>query len=94
MLRRKEIISKRIKDIFDYFRTLFDRHQFDYDAYAREPQQAARGFGNYLKSMRGFYQENAAEIDTAIADYIAGMTDSFALDVMKEVILPSSVSFI
>ena len=93
MLRRKEIISKCISDVFDYFRTLFARHQFDYESYTHEPQQAARGFGNYLKSMRVFYKENSAEIDTAIADYIAGMTDSFALAVMQEVLLPSAVRF-
>ena len=94
MLRRKEIISKCVKDIFDYFRTLFAHNGFDYNAYASDPQQTARGFGNYLKSMRGFYKENPAEIDTVIADYIAGMTDSFALSVMQEVLLPSAVRFI
>ncbi len=93
MLRRKEIVSKCLRDVFDYFRALFKQHGFDYEAYAREPHQAARGFGNYLKSMRGFYKENAAEIDSAIADYIAGMTDSFALGVMEEVLLPTAVNF-
>ena len=81
MLCRKELVTKCLRDVFDY------------EAYAREPQQAARGFGNYLKSMKGFYKENPAEIDTVIADYIAGMTDSFALSVMQEVLLPTAVDF-
>ena len=93
MLRRKEIISKCLRDVFDYFRHLFARNGFNYAAYAQEGQLAARGFGNYMKSMRNFYQENPAEIDTVIADYIAGMTDSFALSVMQEVLLPSTVNF-
>ena len=69
-------------------------HGFDYEAYAQELTQAARGFGNYMKSMRNFYPEDPAEIDTIIADYISGMTDSFALDIMQEVLLPSTVRFV
>ncbi len=93
MLRRKEIVAKAIRDLFDFFQNQFVRHGFNYDAYACEAQQAARGFGNYLKSMKNFYQENAQEIDTAIADYIAGMTDSFALSTMQEVLLPTALDF-
>ena len=43
--------------------------------------------------MRNFYQENPSEIDVAIADYLAGMTDSFALSVMQEVLFPTAVDF-
>ena len=93
MLRRKEIVAKSLRDLFDFFQNQFARHGFDYAAYLCEPQQAARGFGNYLKSMKNFYQENAQEIDTAIADYIAGMTDSFALSTMQEVLLPTALDF-
>ena len=94
MLKRKEMISKCIRDVFDYFRNLFAHHAFDYVAYQQELTQAARGFGNYMKSMRSFYKENPADIDTIIADYISGMTDSFALDIMQEVLLPSTVRFV
>ena len=92
-LASPKIVSKCLQDVFEYFRTLFKRHKFDYEAYTHEPQQAARGFGNYLKSMRNFYQENPDEIDIAIADYLAGMTDSFALTIMQEVLLPTAVDF-
>ncbi len=94
MLKRKEMIAKCVRDVFDYFRTLFAQHAFDYEAYAQELTQAARGFGNYMKSMRNFYPEDPAKIDTIIADYISGMTDSFALDIMQEVLLPSTVRFV
>ncbi len=93
MLRRKEVVTKCLCDLFDYFRELVKNHGFDYEAYAREDKQAARGFGNYIKSMRKFYQEDPSQTDTAIADYLAGMTDSFALSVMQEVLLPTAVDF-
>ena len=93
MLRRKEIVSKCLRDLFEYFKQLFKRYGFDYGAYERESQQAARGFGNYMKSMRNFYKEDPAQTDLAIADYLAGMTDGFALSVMEEVLLPTAVDF-
>ncbi len=93
MRQRKETIDKCIRDLFDYFRAIFKRYGFDYDAYAKEGKQTAVGFGKYLRSMKRVYQEAPAQIDTAIADYIAGMTDSFALDVMEDVILPNSIKF-
>lgn len=93
MLRRKEIVAKCLKDLFDYFLQLFNKYGYDYAAYEKEPQQAARGFGNYLRSMRNFYKEDMTQADMAIADYLAGMTDGFALSVMQEVLLPTAVDF-
>ncbi len=93
MRQRKETIDKCIRDLFDYFRQLFKRYNFDYEAYGREGKQTARSFANYMKSMQRVYHQDETLIDTIIADYIAGMTDSFALDVMEDVILPNSIKF-
>ncbi len=93
MRQRKETIDKCIRDLFDYFRNIFRRYGFDYASYDKEGKQTARNFANYVKSMKKVYREDPAQIDTAIADYIAGMTDSFALDVMEDVILPNSIKF-
>ena len=46
-----------------------------------------------MRSMKKVYREDPALIEDVIADYIAGMTDSFALDVMEDVILPNSIKF-
>lgn len=93
MRQRKETIDKCIRDLFDYFRTLFVRYGFDYDAYTKEGKQTAFNFAKYMRSMKKVYKEDPAQIDDIIADYIAGMTDSFALDVMEDVILPNSIKF-
>ena len=93
MRQRKETIDKCIRDLFDYFRTIFNRYGFDYEAYAKEGKNTAKSFANYMKSMTKVYHQDPAQIDTTIADYIAGMTDSFALSVMEDVILPNSIKF-
>lgn len=93
MRQRKENIDKCIRDLFDYFRCLFERYRFDYPAYGREGKQTAYSFANYMRSMKEVYREDPALIEDVIADYIAGMTDSFALNVMEDVILPNSIKF-
>lgn len=94
MRQRKETIDKRIADLFDYFRTLFKRYGFDYAGYQKEGKQTACAFANYIKSMEKVYQNNPAQQDVVITDYIAGMTDSFAMSVMEDVILPNSIKFL
>ena len=94
MRQRKETITKCIHDLFDYFRCLFKRYGFDYAAYDKEGKQTARNFANYIKSMQKVYRQDETLLNDMIADYIAGMTDSYALDVMEDVILPSSIKFL
>ena len=93
MRQRKETIDKCIADLFDYFRTIFDKYGFDYAAYNREGKQTAISFANYMQSMQKAYGQDASLRDTIITDYIAGMTDSYALNVMEDVILPNSIKF-
>lgn len=94
MRQRKQTICKCIADLFEYFRRIFGQYKFDYETYEREGKQTARNFANYMKSMQKVYRQDETQLDDIIADYIAGMTDSYALDVMEDVILPNSIKFL
>ena len=94
MRQRKQTICKCIADLFDYFHHIFGQYKFDYDAYEREGKQTAHNFANYMKSMQKVYRQDETLLDDIIADYISGMTDSYALDVMEDVILPNSIKFL
>ena len=93
MRQRKLTIDKCIADLFEYFRTIFNRYQFDAGAYEKEGKQTATNFANYMVSMTKAYHNNPALRDQIITDYIAGMTDSYALSAMEDVILPNSIKF-
>ena len=93
MRQRKETIDKRIADLFNYFRLIFDKYGFDYPAYEKEGKQTASSFAKYMVSMEKVYQKDPLQKDQIITDYIAGMTDSYALSVMEDVILPNSIKF-
>lgn len=93
MRQRKETIDKRIADLFDYFRCIFDKYGFDYPVYAREGKHTAINFAKYMQSMTKVYHQDPTQRDYIITDYIAGMTDSYALSAMEDVILPNSIKF-
>jgi len=93
MRQRKETIDRCIENLFAYFRTIFEKYYFDYPAYTKEGKQTASSFAKYMESMEKTYQRNPALKDQIITDYIAGMTDSYALSVMEDVILPNSIKF-
>ena len=93
MRKRQAAINNCIAALFEYFGNLFDQYGFDYNGYQAESLQAARGFGNYLKSMEKIYKTESFPKAMAIADYISGMTDSFAMSTMEEVILPTTIDF-
>ncbi|MBR3899890.1 MAG: HD domain-containing protein [Elusimicrobiaceae bacterium] len=93
MRQRKATIDKCIENLFDYFRTIFEKYGFDYGAYEQEGKQTATSFANYMVSMEKVYHQDPAQRDSIITDYIAGMTDSYALSVMEDVILPNSIKF-
>ena len=94
MRQRKETICKCIENLFEYFHRIFGQYRFDYDAYEKEGKQTAHNFANYMKSMQKVYGQDETKLDEIIADFVAGMTDSYALDVMEDVILPSSIKFL
>lgn len=94
MYQRKETICKCINNLFDYFHHIFGQYKFDYAAYEKEGKQTAHNFANYIKSMQRVYGKDETKLDDMIADFIAGMTDSYALDTMEDVILPSSIKFL
>lgn len=91
--KRQAAIDKCIRDLFDYFRNLFTHYKFDFPAYEKEDTTTARGFGNFIKSMQKLYGHDELQRDVIITDYISGMTDSFALNTMEEVILPTTIDF-
>lgn len=94
MRQRKETITKCIRDLFDYFHRIFERYGFQYESYEKEGKQTAHNFANYMYSMRKVYGQDETKLDDIIADFVAGMTDSYALDVMEDVILPNSIKFL
>ncbi len=82
-----------IATIFDYLMDLYQRHGLDFARYQLGPIKLDRVFGRYLEEMDPFYRPKQARPETIITDYVAGMTDLYALECMKQITIPASISF-
>ncbi len=85
---------KIINDLFDYLSAKYHHFGNDYKKYEEGEINLVREFGNYISKMETVYikrKENYSE--QIIADYIAGMTDDYALDCMKQISIPEPIRF-
>ena len=84
----KDYFTRLISLIVDYLYDLFTRFEFDSSLYAQEKNMLSVGFSNYLADMKDEYQRFDGTYDRVIFDYIAGMSDNFALDCADEILKP------
>jgi dGTPase len=87
--RNRISAGKIIFALFDYLLVLFERFERDYKAYQNEILKLDRAFGQYLESMHNFYLTEANP-EVMVTDYVAGMTDPYAMDCMSQISFPIS----
>ena len=73
--------------LWDYFSEVFDKYGFSYGEYEREDNNLALEFAHYLEKMEEFYKSENEPL-LIVSDYIAGMTDKYAIDSATELISP------
>lgn len=83
-----------IEELFDYLVGIYNNCNNDYQKYYSSPVPLDKRFGNYLEIMnKKVYNLENASPNMIVRDYIAGMTDGYALRCMKEISLPEELSF-
>ncbi len=74
--------------LFDYLIDLYETNGDNTSAYADEGNTLAARFGEYLAKMDGLYSREESAGKVRVIDYIAGMTDDFALSAVQEIMVP------
>ncbi|MDP3058964.1 MAG: HD domain-containing protein [bacterium] len=93
-MERYRVFCKRILDgIFDYLLELFQQHQWEIDGYKGGIIKLDHQFGEYLRTMRAIYDSENANAVRIVIDYIAGMTDDFAMECITQITLPEPIEF-
>lgn len=83
-----EQLSRVLGTLYGYLMELFAKHGEDSEAYQHEDSTLAEQFGRYLASMLRFYQDIEGSFEQAPLDYIAGMTDDYAVASVKDMLIP------
>jgi len=93
IMRYQDFCKTIINKLFDHLVKLYDKWNSDFEAYSRSPGPLDRRFGRYLSHMQEIYVSEKAGAKAIVRDYIAGMTDDYAIRCMKEISLPEELSF-
>ncbi len=78
--------------IVTYLSDLFETHRFEFAQYREEKNMLAAGFSNYVHDMRSSYEQREGSFDNLVFDYVAGMSDTFALDCADEILKPNHLN--
>lgn len=87
-----QYFERILETLYTYLHELFDRYGTDQRAYDSERNTLAARFGDYVCKMRPFYESEAGSPSQVVFDYIAGMTDDYAIDSIQEIMIPSQFS--
>jgi len=75
-----------METLHKYLLNLFMRTQADYDKYAQSRTPLDVKFGKYLYRLQARYQEEKTAPEAILRDYLAGMTDSYALSCFQNIL--------
>ncbi|HBF89492.1 MAG TPA: phosphohydrolase [Bacteroidales bacterium] len=84
---------KIIENIFNHLCELYEKFGRNFELYRQSHIKLDVAFGNHIEKMNDFYQGNEDNIRIIASDYIAGMSDLYALDCIKQITLPKPISF-
>ncbi len=79
-----------LRTLYGYLTELFDSCGFDMERYRRERNLLAARFGDFAVKMQPFYENVDKGCGKIVSDYIAGMTDDYAIDCVQEIMIPKS----
>ncbi|MFN3410728.1 MAG: deoxyguanosinetriphosphate triphosphohydrolase family protein [Exilispira sp.] len=76
--------------IYNYLSEIYYNYKFSFEKYLKEKNFLAIRFSDFIKKMYEFYNSESEKdsIYSPVIDYIAGMTDSYAIESAQEILLP------
>ena len=84
--------TRLLRLITDYLEELYSSYGLDQKGYISERNMLAAGFSNHIQTMYPMYMEKEGSDRRMIIDYVAGMTDNFALDAANEILKPEHLN--
>ncbi len=77
-----------LTQLYSYLTDLFQQYGCNRDLYKKEHNHLAHRFGAYVAKMEKAYLEYDGNLDRVVVDYIAGMSDNYAMDSAAEIMFP------
>lgn len=91
MERYQQLGSGLVERLFDYLAETYERFGLDIDGYETSPQPVDRRFGHYLEAQRSLIEQEQSGTLRVVGDYLAGMSDSFAIECVRHITFPEPI---
>jgi dGTPase len=85
--------EKILRTLFGELTGVYKKYGADHDRYRHDPVPLFRRFGRHLEKYSQIYQDEKTPAAIIVGDYIAGMTDDYALKCIHEVFIPEPLKF-
>lgn len=82
-----------LNTLFNYLSELFETAQDNEEKYRAENNYLAARFFDYFKKMKEVYLKKDGKLDMLVFDYLAGMTDDYALSCVNEILIPHKFEY-
>ncbi len=87
-----QYFERILTTLYEYLLDIFERFGVEEERYAAQRNTLAARFGDYVRKMREFYESEEGSPADVVFDYVAGMTDDFAIDSVREIMIPTEFS--
>ncbi len=88
-----EFCGKILATLFRELGEVHSRNGRDFDKYDHDPVPLFRRFGRHLHKLDRIYSMEKTSTEVMAGDYLAGMSDDYALKCIQEVFLPEPLPF-
>ncbi|MEI7628942.1 MAG: HD domain-containing protein [Bacteroidota bacterium] len=89
----KKMGERILEELFDFLIEFHSNHGHNYEFYMQSEIVLIRHFGSYLERYKQIYELEGNIPKIIVCDFIAGMTDGYALNAYNEIKIPKPIKF-
>jgi len=82
-----------LKSIYNYLGELFDKNGNDYEKYDASLLELGEKFGKFIQKFHDFHTTENTSMNLIITDYIAGMSDKYAIKCFENLLSTGTTKF-
>jgi dGTPase len=93
ILKYEKMGERILEELFDYLLELYSNIGEMYEKYKETGVELDKHFGSYIDRYRTVYEAEGTVPKVIVCDFIAGMTDGYALNAFKQIKIPKPIKF-
>jgi dGTPase len=82
-----------LEELFDYLLDLYSNQGQNFGHYSISKIELNRHFGGYINRYKNVYETEGLIPKRIVCDFIAGMTDNYALNAFNQIKIPTAIKF-